>query len=103
MSKGANARLVQNSTNFCSVARDCLEEVSVLHVSQDEISKLIRDENPWETVKDAPGVSKMHLLRCYNGFCEMFHTEIDPVSYFSLVYDVAQTPTFKVGEWVIVA
>ena len=62
MSKGANARVVQRSCDFASVAQGSWKVVNVLHVSQDEISKMIQIENPWEMVKDAPGVSRIHKV-----------------------------------------
>ena len=52
MNKGANARIVQNSSDFATVAQESLEEVHVLHVPQSEISNLIETEDPWEMVKD---------------------------------------------------
>ena len=53
MSKGVNARVVQSSSDFASVAKECLKDVNLLHVSDAEISTMMKRENPWEMVKDA--------------------------------------------------
>lgn len=107
MSKGANARIVQSSTDFAAVAQESLKEVNVLHVPQDEISEFIKRENPWGAIRDAPGISKVHLVKCFEGNCELFHTDRDTESLCSVVYannvTKQKSMNLKVGDWVVVS
>ena len=61
MSKGVNAIVVQSSPYFASVAKECLKDVNVLHVSDAEISTLMERENLW--FKDAPSTCIIKCIR----------------------------------------
>ena len=79
MSKRDNADIVQCSTDFANVAKTCLENVTVIHVDKSEIHDSVQREKPWEDTKEAPRISKAHVIRCSTGSCELFQTDIDTV------------------------
>ena len=61
-------------------------------MSQAEISRLIDNENPWGGVKDAPGISKVYAVKCFDGFCELFYADSDSESLCSVIYDSSNGP-----------
>ena len=62
MNQGKNAVIVQNSADFYKVAKDDMKGVTVLHISEGQISELIKEKKPWENIKDASGISIMHVI-----------------------------------------
>lgn len=51
MSKGEDALIVQTLTDFATAAKCLMPEVTVLHVSQEEISETILSDDPWSSVQ----------------------------------------------------
>ena len=83
MNQSKNAVIVQNSADFYKVAKDDMKWVTVLHISEGQISELIKEKKPWENIKDSSGISKMHVISCCDGLTiEMFKTNLskDPSS-----------------------
>ena len=77
MNQGKNAVIVQNSADFYKVAKDDMKGVTVLHISEGQISELIKEKKPWENIKDVSGISKMHVISCCDGSTiEMFKTNL---------------------------
>ena len=67
MNQGKNAAIVQNSADFYKVAKDDMKGVTVLHINEGQISELIKEKKPRENIKDASGISKMHVISCCDG------------------------------------
>lgn len=64
MSKGAEAAVVQNSVAFFKVVDRDMPWVTAVHIIESEIEKCAKAQNPWQDVKDADGISKMHGVAC---------------------------------------
>ena len=87
MNQSKNAVIVQNFADFYKVAKDDMKGVTVLHISEGQISELIKEKKPWENIKDASGISKMHVVSCCDGSTiEMFKANLskDPSSNYSI-------------------
>ena len=77
MNQGKNALILQNSADFYKVAKDDMKGVTVLHISEGQISESIKEKKLWENIKDASGISKMHVISCCDGLTiEMFKTNL---------------------------
>ena len=87
MSKGENAVVVQTSMDFYQVAKDNMKEVTVLHISETEIFEFVNAYKPWENVKYAVGISKMHIVSSIDGSTiEMFKTNLSEQPSSTIVY-----------------
>lgn len=64
MSKGAEAAVVQNSVAFFKVVDRDMSGVTAVHIIESEIEECAKAQNPWQDVKDADGISKMHGVPC---------------------------------------
>ena len=107
MNQGKNAVIVQNSADFYKVAKDDMKGVSVLHISEGQISEMIKEKKPWENIKDASGISKMHVISCCDGLTvEMFKTNLNKGPSSTIVYedeDVDRSEKLNVGDWALVS
>ena len=55
-----------------------MPEVKALHVTESKISEFVKSEDLWSGVKDASGISKMHVLACSDGSrLGMYQTDSD--------------------------
>ena len=80
MNQSKNAVIVQNSADFYKVAKDDMKGATVLHISEGQISELIKEKKPWEILKMASVISKMHVISCCDGSTiEMFKTNLSKV------------------------
>ena len=86
MNQGKNAVIVQNSADFYQVAKDDMKGLTVLHISKGQISELIKEKKPWENIKDASGISKMHVISCDGLTIEMFKTNLSKDPSSTIVY-----------------
>ena len=107
MNQGKNAVIVQNSADFYKVTKDDMKGVTVLHISEGQISELIKEKKPWENIKDLSGISKMHVISCCDGSTiEMFKTNLSKDPSSSIVYedeDVDRSEKLNVGDWALVS
>ena len=105
MNQGRNAVIVQNSAGFYKVAKDDVKGVIVLHISEGQISELIKEKKPWENIEDASGISKMHVISCCDGSTiEMFKTNLSRDPSSTIVYeDVDRSEALYVGGWALVS
>lgn len=97
MSKGKNASIVQNSEDFFKIVSKSMSQVTTIHVTDSEVRKCIRTQNPWQGVKDAIGISKVHMLAYRKGGVGMFKTskDIEPlgvVEYEESMHNVSKRP-----------
>ena len=106
MNQGKNAVIVQNSADLYKVAKDDMKGVTVLHISEGQISELIKEKKPWENTKDASGISKMHVISCDGSTIEMFKIILSKDPSSTIVYedeDVDRSEKLTVGDWALVS
>ena len=61
MSKGEDdALIVQISTDIANAV--FMAEVTVVHVSQEEVSEIISSDDPWSSVQTVQGISTIHNI-----------------------------------------
>ena len=84
-----------------------MKGVTVLHISEGQISKLIKEKKPWENIKDASGISMMHVISCCDdSTIEMFKTNLSKDPSSTIVYedeDVDKSEKLNVGDWALVS
>ena len=104
MNQAKNAVIVQNSADFYKVAKYDRKGVTVLHISG-QISELIKEKKHWENIKDASGISKMHVISCCDGSTiEMFKTNLSKDPSSTIIYeDVDRSEKFNVDDWALVS
>ena len=66
-SKACNSTLVQNSIDFYHIVKILMPNVTVLHVSNDEIVQLLNEKQPWKNVNIVNGIRKIHSITCKDG------------------------------------
>ena len=52
----ARRAVVQNSMDFFSAVLKTVPSTIPIHTSGDDIKTIIKNDNPWENVQDAPGI-----------------------------------------------
>ena len=80
-----------------------MQNVKAIHVSESEIKECVCKENPWDIVKDAVGISKVHMLCCDDGSkVEMYKSDLDEnmLGYveYGLPEQVVKNTSLKVGD-----
>ena len=80
---------------------------TVLHISEGQISELIKKKKPLENIKDASVISKMHVISYCDGLTiEMFKTNLSKDPSSTIVYedeDVDRSKKLNVGDWALVS
>ena len=100
MNQGKNAVIVKISRVLYKVAKDDMKGVTVLHISEGQISELIKKRNLWKILKDASGISKMHVISCCDGLTiEMFKTNLSKDPSSTIVYE--DVDRVRNSMWVI--
>ena len=113
MSKSEHAVIVQNSDDFYDVAVGAMPGVTVMHVSASEISEFVSKQDPWKDVKEATGISKIHVITCCDGKkVELFRTSADTEASGVVNYGTSEcrerrpsedaTEGLKPGDWALV-
>ena len=111
MSKGEKAVVVQSSVDLYKIAQGAMPEVTVIHVTANEISEFVSKQDPWKDVKDAPGISKVHVLACCDGEnIEMFRNDADTEVLGTVKYGNGESEAsrqsialnLKPGDWAMV-
>ena len=76
-SKGEDAVVVQNSTDFAGLASELLKNVKVLHISQHEVDAMLNILKPFDHVVEAKGISSCHVAQCDGHDVKMWHTSLE--------------------------
>ena len=107
MNQGKNVVIVKISRVLYKVAKDDMKGVTVLHISEGQISELIKEKKPWENIKDASGISKIHVVSyCDGSTIEMFKTNLSKDPSSTIVYkdeDVDRSEKLNVADWALVS
>ena len=67
---------------------------------------MIKEKKPWENIKDASGISKMHVISCDGLTLEMLKTNLSKDPSSTIVYedeDVDRSEKLNVGDWTLVS
>ena len=106
MKQGKNVVIVKISRVLYKVAKDDMKGVTVLHKSVGQISELIKEKKPWENIKDASGISEIHVSCCDGSTIEMFKINLSKDPSSTIVYedeDVDRSEKLNVADWALVS
>ena len=59
--------IVQNSVDFFEAVKILMPNVTVLHVSEDEITHTVNEKLPWNHVNMTKGIRDVHCISCKYG------------------------------------
>ena len=76
-SRGPGAIAVQNSFDFANVSAKLLKNVTVIHISKDDIESAISTMKPWDFVLEAKGVTSCHVAKCSGSIVKIWHSALD--------------------------
>jgi len=108
---------VQSSSDFAKEASRLMPKVSVVHVTQEDVNKCVKETDPWSDMKEVPGVSQTHFMTCYPNKRVMLYADniaseaIAEVRYScndqvdngnAMVSSEEPVKECKLGEWVLV-
>ena len=65
-SKSSKSLSIQNSLDFFQAAKRLMPNVTVLHISQQEIDSIINEQNPWKEVHAIKGI-QVHCITSKDG------------------------------------
>lgn len=102
----ARRTVVQNSMDFFSTVIKVVPSTTPIHVSAEEIEATITEENPWDDVKDAPGIKRTHCVVHKNDGIHLYRSslmeeELGVVKGYVNLRS-CRKESLAVGDWVIV-
>ena len=63
-SRSNDSTIVQNSIDFYNTVKVLMPNVTVLHISNNEIIEFIDKEQPWVNVNNVKGIRNVHSITC---------------------------------------
>ena len=106
MNQSKNAVIVQNSADFYKVAKDDMKGVTVLHISEGQISELMKEKKNLGKILKMPQASVRCMLSVVVMTIEMFKTNLSKDPSSTIVYedeDVDRSEKLNVGDWALVS
>lgn len=106
MSKSGKT-IVQSSKDFFDVIKDLMPSTKVFLFNHNDINEKIKKDNPWENVKEIPGIQRMHVMSAINSKVNLWHTDADDKSAPDLTVNFQDESNddimnLQIGEWCLV-
>ena len=75
-----------------------MKNVTVIHISKDDIESAISTMKPWDFVLEAKGVTSCHVAKCSGSIVKIWHSALDTDEEAAITLNYDQAPPVFEGS-----